>query len=75
MQHKLTEAPPKLAQFDVIFLRNVLIYFDRDTKRQVASRLLSLLRPGGHFLVGHSETLNGITEDLRVVQPAVYLKP
>jgi chemotaxis protein methyltransferase CheR len=75
MQHNLTEAPPKLGEFDVIFLRNVMIYFDQDTKRQVVSRLLSLLRPGGHFLVGHSETLNGITEDVRPVQPAVYLKP
>ncbi|MGZ8161072.1 MAG: CheR family methyltransferase [Methylobacter sp.] len=74
MQHNLTEVPPKLGEFDVIFLRNVMIYFDQDTKRQVVSRLLSLLRPGGHFLVGHSETLNGITEDVRLVQPAVYRK-
>jgi len=75
MHHNLTEAPPKLGEFDVIFLRNVMIYFDQQTKRQVVKRLLSLLRPGGHFLVGHSETLNGINEDLRLVQPAVYLKP
>ncbi len=75
MQYNLTEAPPKLGEFDVIFLRNVMIYFDQETKRQVVKRLLSLLRPGGHFMVGHSETLNGITEDLRPVQPAVYLKP
>ncbi|MDI1276171.1 protein-glutamate O-methyltransferase CheR [Methylobacter sp.] len=75
MQHNLTEAPPKLGEFDAIFLRNVMIYFDQDTKRQVVSRLLSLLRPGGHFLVGHSETLNGITDSMRLVQPSVYLKP
>ena len=75
IQHNLTEAPPKLGEFDVIFLRNVMIYFDQDTKRQVVSRLLSLLRPGGHFLVGHSETLNGINEEVRLVQPAVYRKP
>jgi len=75
MQHNLTEAPPKLAEFDVIFLRNVMIYFDQDTKRRVVSRLLSLLRPGGYFLVGHSETLNGINTEVRLVQPAVYLKP
>ncbi|TAN69646.1 MAG: protein-glutamate O-methyltransferase CheR [Methylobacter sp.] len=75
MQHNLTEAPPKLGEFDVIFLRNVMIYFDQDTKRQVVARLLSSLRPGGHFLIGHSETLNGVTEGLRAVQPAVYLKP
>jgi chemotaxis protein methyltransferase CheR len=75
MQYNLTEAPPKLGEFDVIFLRNVMIYFDQDTKRQVVSRLLSLLRPGGYFFVGHSETLNGINEDMRLVQPSVYLKP
>jgi chemotaxis protein methyltransferase CheR len=75
IQYNLTEAPPKLAEFDVIFLRNVMIYFDQETKRKVVSRLLSKLRPGGHFLVGHSETLNGINEEVRLVQPAIYLKP
>jgi chemotaxis protein methyltransferase CheR len=74
LQHNLTEAPPKLGEFDAIFLRNVMIYFDQDTKRQVVASLLSLLRPGGYFLVGHSETLNGINETLRPVQPAVYMK-
>ncbi len=74
MRHNLTEAPPELNEFDVIFLRNVMIYFDQDTKRQVVKRLLSLLRPGGYFLVGHSETLNGVNEDVRLVQPAVYKK-
>ncbi len=72
IHYNLTEEPPKLGEFDAIFLRNVMIYFDQDTKRQVVSRLLSLLRPGGHILVGHSETLNGISEDVRLVQPAVY---
>ncbi len=75
LQHNLTESPPNLGQFDLIFLRNVMIYFDQDTKRQVVSRLLTLLRPGGYFLVGHSETLNGISDTLKTVQPAVYQKP
>ncbi|MGZ5011986.1 MAG: CheR family methyltransferase, partial [Methylobacter sp.] len=74
MHYNLTETPPKVGEFDVIFLRNVMIYFDQDTKRQVVRRLLSLLRSGGHFLVGHSETLNGINEDVKLVQPAVYRK-
>ena len=73
-QHNLTETPPKLGEFDAIFLRNVMIYFDQDTKRQVVARLLPLLRPGGYFLVGHSETLNGLCDDLQPVQPAVYRK-
>jgi chemotaxis protein methyltransferase CheR len=75
MQHNLTEIPDKLGEFDVIFLRNVLIYFDQATKRQVISRLLPLLRPGGYFLAGHSESLNGVTEDLRLIAPAIYRKP
>lgn len=75
MQHNLTETPTKLGEFDVIFLRNVMIYFDQETKRQVVSRLLPLLRPGGYFLVGHSESLNGVTDDVRLVVPAVYRKP
>ncbi len=75
MPHNLTEIAPKLGLFDVIFLRNVMIYFDAETKRQVVSRLLPLLRPGGYFLVGHSETLNGVTDAVKLVQPAVYQKP
>lgn len=75
MQHNLNETPPRLGEFDVIFLRNVMIYFDQETKRQVVSRLLPLLRPGGYFLVSHSETLNGVNEDVQLVQPAVYRKP
>lgn len=75
MKHNLTESATNLGLFDVIFLRNVMIYFDLETKRQVVSRLLPLLRPGGYFLVGHSESLNGVTEDVRLVVPAVYRKP
>jgi len=75
ISHNLTQPAPGLEPFDVIFLRNVMIYFDQETKRQVVSRLLPLLRPGGHFLVGHSESLNGVTDALRLVVPAVYRKP
>jgi chemotaxis protein methyltransferase CheR len=75
MQHNLTEAPARLGEFDVIFLRNVMIYFDQETKRQVVARLLPLLRPGGYFLIGHSESLNGVNDEVRLVVPAVYRKP
>jgi chemotaxis protein methyltransferase CheR len=71
----LNEALPKLDPFDVIFLRNVLIYFDVETKRQVVRKLLSLLKSGGYFLVSHSESLNGIAEGLQAVAPSVYRKP
>jgi chemotaxis protein methyltransferase CheR len=75
MLHNLTETPPKLGEFDVIFLRNVMIYFDQETKQKVVSRLLPLLRPGGYFFVGHSESLNGITDLVKPIAPAIYKKP
>jgi len=63
---------PDVGQFDVIFLRNVMIYFDRDTKRALVERMYQRLRPGGHLFVGHSETLNGVSDRFKLVQPAVY---
>lgn len=71
----LNEAlPPSLPQFDVIFLRNVMIYFSAETKRQVVARLLTKLKPGGHFLVGHSETLNDISTAVVAQGPSIYVK-
>lgn len=75
MQINLNTALPKLGEFDVIFLRNVMIYFDTDTKRQVVARMLPLLKPDGYFIVSHSESLNGITDVLKLVSPSIYRKP
>lgn len=75
-QHlNLNEALPKVGQFDLIFLRNVMIYFNLDTKRQVVARLLAQLRPGGYFLIGHSETLNDINDSVVAAAPSIYRKP
>ncbi|MER2554215.1 MAG: protein-glutamate O-methyltransferase CheR [Thauera sp.] len=64
-----------LGQFDVIFLRNVMIYFDNETKRKVVENMLPHLHEEGAFIVGHSETLSGITEALRAVRPTLYCRP
>lgn len=64
-----------LGAFDVIFLRNVLIYFDLATKQKVINRLLRQLKSGGYLMIGHSESLHGVTESLQTVQPSIYLKP
>ena len=64
-----------LGLFDLIFLRNVMIYFDQDTKRKVIANLLPYLKADGFFIVGHSETLNGITDDLVTVHPTIYRRP
>ncbi|TWO78902.1 SAM-dependent methyltransferase [Denitratisoma oestradiolicum] len=75
LQVNLNTQLPELGPFDVIFLRNVMIYFDQETKRKVVERLARKLRPGGHFIVGHSETLNNINEELRPIEPTIYRKP
>ncbi len=61
-----------LGRFDVIFLRNVMIYFDLETKRGLVSRMIPLLKPGGHLMISHSETLNGIQDGFTLVSPSVY---
>ncbi|MGI4857537.1 MAG: CheR family methyltransferase [Janthinobacterium lividum] len=65
---------PSLGKFDVIFLRNVMIYFSMETRRQVVERIVDVLRPGGYLYVGLSETLNGVTTALSVVAPSIYAK-
>jgi chemotaxis protein methyltransferase CheR len=66
---------PRLGSFDIVFLRNVMIYFNGDTKRQVVARVLGAIKPGGHFLIGHSESLNDISTAVRQVAPSIYVKP
>lgn len=73
-QINLNQPLPNQGEFDVIFLRNVLIYFNQETKHQVVQRLLAKLRPGGWFIVSHSENLNGVTEALQTVKPSIYRK-
>jgi chemotaxis protein methyltransferase CheR len=58
--------------FDAIFCRNVMIYFDTEIQQRVVAMLERHLAPGGYLFVAHSETLNGVSHDLRWVAPAVY---
>ena len=70
----LNDALPNLGRFDVIFLRNVMIYFDIPTKQSLVQRIQDYLSPGGYLIVGHSESLNGMKNDLRMVAPSIYRK-
>ena len=65
----------EIGDFEVIFLRNVMIYFDPETKTKVVHNLLPRLKSGGYLIIGHSETLNGITDRVIAVQPTIYRKP
>lgn len=71
-QVNLTAPLPDLGLFDVIFLRNVMIYFDVPTKRHVVGQLVRVLRPGGHLFIGHSENLHGLCDGLKGVAPSIY---
>lgn len=74
LQANLMGPLPKVGLFDVIFLRNVLIYFDLPTKRRVVDNLLPFMKPGGFFFSGHSESLTGLVDGLQSIQPAIYKK-
>lgn len=65
---------PAPRDFDVVFCRNVLIYFDRPTQHQVVRRLCDHLRPGGYLFLGHSETLVGADLPLRQVAPSTFVR-
>ncbi len=75
MQINLNAALPEIGPFDVIFLRNVMIYFDAKTKQQVVARMLPMLRSGGYFIVSHSESLSGISDGVKLISPSIYRKP
>lgn len=68
----LVEPLPEVGEFDVIFLRNVMIYFNDATKREVVAKLVQKLKPGGWFMVGHSETLHGMSPLLQAHAPSIY---
>ena len=74
-QHNLLHARENSDQFDVIFLRNVLIYFDSETKQKVIANLLQSLRPGGWLILGHCESLQGLDAGVKTVSPSIYRKP
>ena len=60
--------------FDLIFCRNVLIYFDRETQEKVINKLCFHLRKGGYFFLGHSESISGYDVPLRQIKPTVFQK-
>jgi len=59
-------------KYDLIMLRNIMIYFDVQTKQKLVENLISRLHPGGYLIIGHSETLNGVSDKLKMIRPSIY---
>jgi len=73
-RHNLMDDLPVKGPFDAIFLRNVMIYFDKPTRERIVRKMERVLAPGGIFAIGSAETLSGLDTSLRMAQPAVYIK-
>ena len=73
-QFNLLSSPLPGIKFDFIFCRNVLIYFNQEDKQKVIHRLVSCLKTGGYFFPGHSESLHGLYDKLKTIEPSIYQK-
>ena len=72
----LSQPPfPMKGPFDVVFCRNVMIYFDNEIRKRLLAELYRLIRPGGLLMVGHAESLSGMISSFRHVEPSVFVKP
>ena len=66
---------PIRSPLDVIFCRNVMIYFDRPTQAKLMEKFFRYLRPGGYLFIGHSESLQWIDHQFTYLRPTIYQKP
>jgi chemotaxis protein methyltransferase CheR len=70
----LMEPFPSGSTFQIIFCRNVMIYFDKHTQERIVEKFYGALEKGGFFFVGHSESLTNINHAFQYIQPSVYRK-
>jgi chemotaxis protein methyltransferase CheR len=65
---------PMAGPMDMVFCRNVMIYFDSHVRQRLLDDIFRLLKPGGFLLVGHAESLVGVTSNLKTIKPSIYIK-
>jgi len=70
----LMEPLPSNHTFDVIFLRNVMIYFDKPTQEKLVNKCYDNIEKDGYFFIGHSESLTGVNHKFKYIKPSVYRK-
>jgi chemotaxis protein methyltransferase CheR len=68
----LNDRLPEIGQFDLVLLRNMLIYFQNDAKIEIVRRIISVMVPGAWLMVGHSESLKNIDPRLIPHSPSIY---
>ncbi len=73
-QANLMQPLPDIGKFDVVFLRNVLIYFEPEAKLDIVRRVSPLIKSGGYLFTGHSESLSNLPTGLTNVRPAIYAR-
>jgi len=70
----MSDTYPMRGQFDAVFCRNVMIYFNQESRIKVVNALFKCVKPGGYLFIGHSESLSRDTCPFKYVKPAVYIK-
>jgi chemotaxis protein methyltransferase CheR len=65
---------PWVEEFDIIFCRNVMIYFNRETQQELVNKFSQCLKPGGYLFIGHSESLTSIEHSFKQVSTTAYKK-
>lgn len=65
---------PMNGPFDIVFCRNVMIYFDNEVRKRLLDEIFRLVKPGGYLLVGHAESLTGMLSGFQAVKPSIYTK-
>lgn len=73
-QFNLMDAFPFKRKMHVIFLRNVMIYFDQETKKNLIQKVYNVMEPGGYLFIGRTETLDRNIVPLQMIQPSIFRK-
>lgn len=63
-----------ISNFDIIFIRNVMIYFDTETRKRLLDKIADRVKMGGHLFISHSETLHNLTDRFKLVKPSIYIR-
>ena len=74
-RHNLMEPLPGRQPFEFVFLRNVMIYFDTQSRERVLGHTLGAMLPGGHLIVGESESLLNVRHGFTYLKPSIFQKP